>query len=111
MLYTVILDYDHHPFSFIVKDVQRLIKRYRLKSAKIYVSSKRDKPYHYHVYFERKVHSIDDFREIISNSNCCENYKEYAQTYPFTIIRIRGTKPKPYLYAVVYQKKVEKKRN
>jgi len=108
MLYTVILDYDNLPFISVAKDAQKIIKRYQLKSAKVYVSNSTRKPYHYHVYFERKVTSISIWREIINYSNCCENYKRYALLFPFSIIRIRGTKQKPYLYAHITNKKIEK---
>jgi hypothetical protein len=107
--YEVFLDYDYIPFfstpkstqMSIVKDVQRLIKKFNLEQAKIYVSSKKHKPYHYHVRFKRYVENINDWREVILNSNCCKHFKEYATEFPFTILRIRGTKLKPYLYATI----------
>lgn len=112
MKYEVFLDYDYLPFLSIVKDVQRLIKKFNLQQAKIYVSSKKRKPYHYHVIFKKYVDTIEEWRSIILDSNCCKHFKEYATEFPFTILRIRGTKPKPYLYAVISAKKVEKiKRN
>ena len=110
MRYKIFLDYDNLSFKKIVKDVRKLMRKYSLGCAKIYVSSKNHKPYHYHVYFKRKVNTIDEWRQIVSESNCCPNFKEYAQIFPFMILRIRGTKPHPYLYATVTLKKIVKHR-
>jgi hypothetical protein len=101
MDYEVFLDYDYIPFFSITKDVQKLIKKFNLEQAKIYVSSKKHKPYHYHVRFKKYVKKIEEWREIVLDSNCCKHFKEYATEFPFTILRIRGTKPKPYLYATI----------
>lgn len=108
MKYKVLLDYDNLPFSSIAKDVQKLIRKFKLKSAVVYVSSKRRKPYHYHVHFERLVETTEEWRKIILESNCCENYKEYAQIFDFVILRTRGTKMHPYPYAIITEKKVNR---
>lgn len=101
MNYEVFLDYDNTPFFSLVKDVQRLIKKFNLGQAKVYVSSTKHRPYHYHVRFKRCVKEISEWREIISDSNCCRYFEGYATEFPFTILRIRGTKLKPYLYAII----------
>lgn len=94
MRYVVYLDYDGKPQKEVIKIARRLRKKHGLGRVELRVSNPHTCPYHYHVDFERRVDSVEEVREIVKESDCCEAFTDYCMNWDFMVKRLVGSKRK-----------------